>query len=834
MSDVNVEEKIKPELLNNQYGENLLEYFACTLFPSDENSNLATDLDYGWLYVTTKEIIFVGSYNTITLVIKEINSIRKRSRSTLFPDILEITCENHKRVIKLSGFLSFDTVHTFLDQMWKGSIINPLLKYYFEWSALYPNRSSRRSRKFSRDTGVDEYENEDKLTIDSQTDIHTCVKYLLHVLGSSSDAFEQYINLKNTTPESQQPNNYITSIIETNKNLINNLVKTDVIQLSTSYLTSLISTTTTERPKQTGIESLEQSSSKYSSEIVNIIESTHTSQIFLQKFNIPISEKLIIKLPTSYWYNHNSATTGYYENGWIMISTHFLLYGSGNIKFTLPLSHISEVKKRSSTIGLKDDSIVIVTNCRKELFFKFDEENERNVAYNTVHDQRNKGSDYIPDASVTTLSSALGSVNKDMIDDTVFMEKNFNLNYLSIQKKLEDRIYSYLKKNSFGLVGIIQGKYLNNIINQFDVSIYSQKPGSSSSSSSTPFSAISSIFSSSPFSNTKSNNINVAGGGGGGGLPDIYRSHFWKLCSGALYKEINSSVSYNDVLEEIQYILNQKYHQIEKDIDNIVFRLHNKSESEQTRLQNPHFLPSKVYYKKQTSDDGPIPSPNLDSLTRLMKAFAYKNKFSSYSENLSKLASVLLLYMDEEGVYWLLMNLCEEIYPSISLYQFPSVVDMENDIVLFLIKHYYPALHDHMRVNNINIKENLIAGWLMNLSIGYSPLELSLLLLDCWLCINKHYHYRVLLGLIDFYQNQLIKTLDSDEFSSILYMNKGESKDIIEDIMKVASTKYDDFPVEDVESIVTQHQILFIQSLTQILHHKLSDYYSKKYSSGIT
>jgi hypothetical protein len=94
------------------------------------------------------------------------------------------------------------------------------------------------------------------------------------------------------------------------------------------------------------------------------------------------------------------------------------------------------------------------------------------------------------------------------------------------------------------------------------------------------------------------------------------------------------------------------------------------------------------------------------------------------------ICALLLLYMNEENVFWMMVAICEDIVPEYYNEElFGSLVDQH--IFEVLVEKYLPASRAHL--NALNIPLSVITlPWLLCFYIGYVPMEAALRTLDAF------------------------------------------------------------------------------------------------------
>jgi TBC1 domain family member 8/9 len=122
--------------------------------------------------------------------------------------------------------------------------------------------------------------------------------------------------------------------------------------------------------------------------------------------------------------------------------------------------------------------------------------------------------------------------------------------------------------------------------------------------------------------------------------------------------------------------------------------------------------------------EGESDAPGVDSLRRVLTAFAWRNPEVGYCQSMNILGANFLLYMPEGEAFWLLCTVCENIVPH---YYTQELIGSQVDQFVFnsLVEHNLPLIDAKLKEINLPL-ELLTLPWFMCLFVTYIPWAASL------------------------------------------------------------------------------------------------------------
>lgn len=219
------------------------------------------------------------------------------------------------------------------------------------------------------------------------------------------------------------------------------------------------------------------------------------------------------------------------------------------------------------------------------------------------------------------------------------------------------------------------------------------------------------------------------------GVPPEWRGNAWFFYAGG-YEKLNKHTGvYARVIEDTKGLNNKDTEVIERDLnrtfpDNILFN---------------DMIVTKLSKGSNASIPNPDPvgdTPMIQSLRRVLVAFSYYQPQIGYCQSLNFLAGMLLLFMEEEKAFWMLVILTERIIPNVHSKDLEGV-HTDQGVLMLTVKEYIPSLWSILgRSYNGEMLEKdkiltrlppvtlVTSSWFMSLFVGILPVESTLRIWD--------------------------------------------------------------------------------------------------------
>lgn len=214
------------------------------------------------------------------------------------------------------------------------------------------------------------------------------------------------------------------------------------------------------------------------------------------------------------------------------------------------------------------------------------------------------------------------------------------------------------------------------------------------------------------------------------GIPAEWRGNAWFFYAGG-HERLNKHIGvYEQIVRDTKDIHNKDIEVVERDLnrtfpDNIYFNDVIRNRPSSTSVNN-------------TSTETHM----IKSLRRVLVAFAHYQPQIGYCQSLNFLAGLLLLFMEEERAFWLLVILTERIIPKVHSANLEGV-HTDQGVLMLCIKEYIPQLWSILGKNfeGETLSEDKIlsrlppvtlvtSSWFMSVFVGILPIESTLRVWD--------------------------------------------------------------------------------------------------------
>lgn len=200
-------------------------------------------------------------------------------------------------------------------------------------------------------------------------------------------------------------------------------------------------------------------------------------------------------------------------------------------------------------------------------------------------------------------------------------------------------------------------------------------------------------------------------------------------------------------------------------------------------------FPDNIHFQRESFQDG---EPQMiQSLRRVLVAFSLYNPKIGYCQSMNFLAGLLLLFMDEEKSFWMLVLLTSKYLPGVHNVNLEGV-NIDQGVLMLCVQEYLPELWDYIipkqkNGNKGNLNKLMSSGfssssghshssetkndfllklppvtlctasWFMSCFVGVLPIEVTLRVWDCLFYEGSHFLFKVSLGLLKMSEEELLR-----------------------------------------------------------------------------
>lgn len=228
------------------------------------------------------------------------------------------------------------------------------------------------------------------------------------------------------------------------------------------------------------------------------------------------------------------------------------------------------------------------------------------------------------------------------------------------------------------------------------------------------------------------------------GLPAEWRGNAWWYFARGQEKLNKNHGVYDSLLSKINGVKQKDKLQL-RDLEVIERDLHRT-------------FPDNIHFQKQpASQDEPI---MIQSLRRVLTAFSIYNPKIGYCQSMNFLTGLLLLFMDEERAFWMLVIITSRYLPGVHNVNLEGV-NIDQGVLMLCIKEYLPEFWSRIvppeQTSSATKNEFLYklppitlctAGWFMSCFVGIVPIETTLRIWDCLFYEESHILFKVSLSII--------------------------------------------------------------------------------------
>ncbi|RAL07106.1 uncharacterized protein BO97DRAFT_438683 [Aspergillus homomorphus CBS 101889] len=261
------------------------------------------------------------------------------------------------------------------------------------------------------------------------------------------------------------------------------------------------------------------------------------------------------------------------------------------------------------------------------------------------------------------------------------------------------------------------------------------------------------------------------------GIPSEYRGAAWFYYAGG-YEHLNRNPGLYDQLvrQSMESPSNDDKEHIERDLH-------------RTFPDNIHFKPESVDSAASSGSSNPrhasvtVETEMIQSLRRVLYAFAIHNTRIGYTQSLNFITGMLLLFLPEEKTFWMLHIISSVYLPStheISL----EGANIDLWILMVLLKESAPGIYNKIagsgpgmgngKVPALTVSSRLpditlgLTNWLMSVFIGTLPLETTLRVWDVFFYEGSKTFFRVSLAIFKSCEQDIMAVSDPMEVFQVV------------------------------------------------------------------
>lgn len=207
-------------------------------------------------------------------------------------------------------------------------------------------------------------------------------------------------------------------------------------------------------------------------------------------------------------------------------------------------------------------------------------------------------------------------------------------------------------------------------------------------------------------------------------------------------------------------------------------------------------FPDNIHFHKEPfQKEEPI---LIKSLRRVLLAFTLYDPSIGYCQSMNFIAGLLLLFMDEEKAFWMLVIITKKYLPGVHSVNLEGV-NIDQGVLILCIKEYLPELWEQIDLSYINSnhqdsllnpdskkatiqnyfnKEEYLyklppitlttASWFMSCFIGSVPIETTLRIWDCLFYEKSHFLFKTSLAILKLSEEEL---LENDNITKKFILN---------------------------------------------------------------
>jgi hypothetical protein len=197
-------------------------------------------------------------------------------------------------------------------------------------------------------------------------------------------------------------------------------------------------------------------------------------------------------------------------------------------------------------------------------------------------------------------------------------------------------------------------------------------------------------------------------------------------------------------------------------------------------------FPDNIHFKPETPTEGrsgPEETQMIQSLRRVLRSFAVYQPDIGYCQSLNFIAGLLLIFLDEERAFWMLVIITQRYLPSLHEINLEGV-NIHQGVLMLALKEYIPEVwerissisfdspdpamskaHDRKKPNTDFLTRLppvtlCTSPWFMSIFIGVLPIETTLRIWDCFIYEDSSFLFKISLSIFKLLEPQITKVRD--------------------------------------------------------------------------
>ena len=215
-------------------------------------------------------------------------------------------------------------------------------------------------------------------------------------------------------------------------------------------------------------------------------------------------------------------------------------------------------------------------------------------------------------------------------------------------------------------------------------------------------------------------------------------------------------------------------------------------------------FPDNIHFHKESFQSGE--PAMIQSLRRVLMAFSVYDRAIGYCQSMNFLVGLLLLFMEEEKTFWMLVIITGKYLPGVYKSDLEGA-NIDQGVLVLCIKEYLPEIWSHIESSymNGNGSTNQVSGprsgeqylsrlptltlctasWFMSCFVGVVPIETTLRIWDCLFYEESHFLFKVALGILKLSESEFLESKSQKLFRQYSSYTFGGNSDPVSTFKKL-------------------------------------------------